>query len=96
MARTLDAFPDEVESIKRARYPWDTWLDGKVWELRKGTPEQVKGGEADYSVTTKSFRSAVIQATNSRKGEVRTAIMDKGNKLVVQFVPGDGDSEQAE
>lgn len=91
MARTLDAFPDEVESVKRARYPWNTWLDGSVWELRKGTPEQVKGGEADYSVTTKSFTSAVKQAVASRKGDVRIATMDKSGKVIVQFLPADGD-----
>lgn len=92
MAKTLAAFPDEDESVKRNRYPWDKWLDGQVWELRKGTREQVEKGDADYAVTTKSFRSAVMQATTVRKGDVRTAVLDEGNKLVIQFVaPGEGD-----
>lgn len=88
MAKTLSAFPDEDESQKRGRYPWDKWLDGQVWELKKGSRTEVESGEADYAVTTKSFRSAVMQATVTRKGDVRTAVLEEGNKLVVQFVPG--------
>lgn len=87
MAKTLTAFPDEDESQKRGRYPWNEWLNGEVWELRRGTRAQVESGDADYAVTTKSFRSAVMQATTTRKGEVRTAILDEGNRLVIQFMP---------
>lgn len=93
MARTLDAFPDEKEQVKRGRYPWDQWLDGQTWELKKGSRQEVEEGKADFAVTAKSFRSAVMQAASQRNGEARTATLDDGNVLVIEFVQKDrGDS----
>lgn len=87
MAKLLNAFPEDKESQSRGRYPWDKWLDGRVWELHKGTREEVEAGTADFNVTTKSFTSAVKQAAKSKKGDVRTA--PDGNKLTILFVPGE-------
>lgn len=93
MAKTLAAFPSEDESQRRNRYPWDKWLDGNVWELTHGSREAVAEGDADFSVTTKSFESAVKQAVSAREGAVRLAPRrnDKGERvgLVIQFLPGD-------
>lgn len=86
MAKTLTAFPDEDESQSRARYPWDKWLDGQVWELRHGTREQVEQDDADFSVGTKSFTSAVKQAAKPRNGDARIAYKDDKTTVIVQFV----------
>jgi hypothetical protein len=88
MARRLDSFPED-EDAPRGRYPWGKWLNGEVWELQKGSKEQVAEGNADYAVETRSFRSAVQQATRVRKGDVKTAIRNSGTSIVIQFVPKD-------
>ena len=85
MARKLDSFPEDEDS-PRGRYPWNKWLDGGVWELTKGTKDEVSAGEADFHVETRSFRSAVQQATRVRKGDVKTAIKNNGRNIVIQFV----------
>jgi hypothetical protein len=87
MARTLDSFPDEAEQVARGRYPWSKWLDGKPWELEKGTPDEVKAGTKDFHVACKSFTSAAKQAARSRNGSVRAATLD--DAVVIQFVPDD-------
>lgn len=94
MARKLDSFPED-EDAPRGRYPWNKWLNGEVWELRKGSKEQVAAAEADFSVETRSFRSAVQQATRVRKGDVKTAIRDNGNAIVIQFVQKSGETLDA-
>lgn len=76
MARELDSFPE----VRRGIYPWDTWLDGKVRELHQGT---------DYQRATKSFRSAAQQAARVRGGSVKTAVIDGGTGLALQFVKQD-------
>jgi hypothetical protein len=48
--------------------------------------EEVSAGNADYHVETRSFRSAVQQATRTRKGDVKTAIRNNGSAIVIQFV----------
>lgn len=85
MARRLDSFPED-EDAPRGRYPWNKWLNGEVWELQKGSKEEVSAGNADYHVETRSFRSAVQQATRTRKGDVKTAIRNNGSAIVIQFV----------
>ena len=41
MARKVDKFP---ELPSQSRYPWDSWLDGDIWEL---TPGDDFKGKAD-------------------------------------------------
>ena len=76
MARTLEKFP-QVRGA--ARYPWDEWLDGRVWELVPGEDFQAK-------VTTLKA-NAQIQA-KKRSGRVRTRQIRSGDRqmLVLQFV----------
>lgn len=77
MARELDAFPEDLAGV-RNKYPWDTWLNGKVWELEAGE---------DFVVKLDSFKGAALAAARSRNGKLRTA--RRGEKtLVIQFVPG--------
>jgi glycine cleavage system aminomethyltransferase T len=74
MARTLDAFP---EGSGRGSYPWNEWLDGKIWELEAGV---------DFTVKLDSFKGAALAAARTREGKLRTAkVGDK--KLVIQFIP---------
>jgi hypothetical protein len=75
MARRLDTFP----AATGARYPWDEWLDGSVWELVRGD---------DFHAKMTTFRSnAQIQAKR-RGGRVRTKTVDAGGRegVALQFV----------
>lgn len=85
MATQLDEFP--AGSSKRGLYPWDTLLDGQVWEAKRGTEEERKAGKADFSISAKSFRSAAQQAAGQpeRGGKVETKILDNGNRVVLRF-----------
>lgn len=74
MARKLEAFP----SATGARYPWDEWLDGSVWELVRGD---------DFNAKTATFRAnAQIQAKR-RGGRARSKAVDASGRegVVIQF-----------
>lgn len=87
MAQKLEAFPEGANSREGySRYPWNEWLDGDAWELEQG---------ADFTVTTKSFRSAAAQAARIRNGGIRTALTNEGKNVVIQFVPK-ADTQHAE
>ena len=74
MARRMETFP----AAAGARYPWDDWLDGSVWELVRGE---------DFHSKASTFRAnAQIQAKR-RGGRVRSKSMDASGReaLVIQF-----------
>lgn len=76
MARKVDEFP-EVPS--RSRYPWDTWLDGGIWELTQG--EDFKGRAA-------TFKSNARSQAKRRGGKVRARILrpsDAPDRLYIQY-----------
>lgn len=85
MAKQIAAFPEGTRTRNGySRYPWDKWLDGKVWELT--------GGE-DFTVPSKSFRSAAAQAAVTRGGEIKTAVLkvamengDTREDVVIQYI----------
>jgi hypothetical protein len=41
MAEVLDAFP---ERERVGRYPWDDWLNGQIWKLKRGEDFMCKVG----------------------------------------------------
>ena len=76
MARKLDQFPLSVS----ARYPWDQYLDGGVWELIRGE---------DFTCSLRSMQGAARSQANRRKGNVRMRTprhADGREVVVMQFV----------
>lgn len=76
MARKLDQFP----LSKAAKYPWDEYMDGNVWELTRGE---------DFDCSVTSMQGAARTQANRRRGTVRmrTRHSNDGRELVVlQFV----------
>jgi hypothetical protein len=74
VARKLESFP----AATGARYPWDEWLDGSVWELVRGV---------DFHAKATTFRTnAQIQA-KKRGGRVRSKAVEAGGHeaVVIQF-----------
>jgi hypothetical protein len=74
MARRLDSFP----ANSGARYPWDEWLDGSIWELVRG---------ADFGAKTATFRANVQVQAKKRGGRARSRALtvDGSEAVVIQF-----------
>jgi hypothetical protein len=75
MARQLAQFP---KARRQSKYPWDQWLDGSVWLLRKGE---------DYETTSPSMRAIATSAAKKEGKRLRTQITvdeDGIEALVIQ------------
>lgn len=75
MARKLDNFPAD----SNARYPWDEWLDGSAWELRRGE---------DFDAKPATLKTNAQSQAKKRNGRVRSRMTDttEGREaLVIQF-----------
>jgi hypothetical protein len=74
MARQLESFP----ASSGARYPWDEWLDGSVWELVKGE---------DFTSKLPTFRANAQLQARKRSGRVRSKGTESGGReaVVIQF-----------
>jgi hypothetical protein len=71
MARVIDNFP---ATATQSRYPWDEWLDGRVWELVAGE---------DFTSKPETFRqNAAIQAQR-RGGKSKTRMVEDGDRHIV-------------
>ena len=76
MARKLDQFPLSAA----ARYPWDEYMDGSVWELIRGE---------DFQCSVRSIQGAARAQANRRRGTVRmrTRRSNDGREVIVlQFI----------
>ena len=77
MAKKLSdyTFPAVGRPVK---YEWTTWSDGDVWELEKGV---------DFDSNVKTMRTNACLYAKKNGMKVRTAIVDGGNGIVLQFYP---------
>lgn len=85
MARRLDAFPF-TGTRRLRRYPWDEWIDGGAWEIRRGD---------DYDVDTENMRVNLHMKADALAIKVRTTKVrdEHGEGLAFQFF--DPDEEEA-
>jgi hypothetical protein len=74
MARQLDSFP----TPPTRRYPWEEWLDGHVWELRRGE---------DFSAKPATVISNARSQAKRRGGIIRTRLGGELGReaIVLQF-----------
>jgi hypothetical protein len=70
MAERIDTLPQG----RPATYPWDTWMDGSAWRIRRGE---------DYSIPSKTM-AAVIRAHGWRNG-LRASARVKSDIDAVEF-----------
>lgn len=76
-AKVLAEFPDQK---RRSKYPWEEWLDGRVFLLRKG--EQ-------YNTGTETMRAVASSAAKKAGKKLRSKITkdeDGCEALVIQAV----------
>lgn len=53
MAKVLPKFPPH----NNAKYPWDEWLDGQLWQVKRGE---------DYAPPAEVFRSYIHRVARER------------------------------
>lgn len=75
MAKALKNY--EFPPSRRRKYPWDTWMDGQVWQLNRGD---------DFVVGFDQMRKNVYNAAWSRGLHVRTR-REKDGLIVQAFNP---------
>ena len=79
MARELDAWPVGLESGRQTSvYPWDRWLNGRIWELTQGE---------DYKVKAKSVISTAQAVGRKKGGRVRAQPINNGRGIIMQYLP---------
>jgi len=76
MAETLEQY----DFSSAAQYPWDKWLDGRVWRLTRGTDfVKIKSGTMIQNAN---------QAAKVRGGKVRTRKESDDAVVIQYYVPG--------
>lgn len=63
MAHEVEALPGPGGRIAFDQYPWDEWLDGRVWKLVQGT---------DFHASATAMRTYVYRAAKTREVSVTT------------------------
>jgi hypothetical protein len=71
MARVIENSPARRIPIS---YPWDEWLDGRVWELVAGD---------DFSSKPETIRQNAAVQAQRRGGNVKTRLVADGERQVV-------------
>lgn len=68
MAQPLDELPKVASGPgrhKASKYPWDLWLDGRIWQMEGGV---------DFFVKAASFRALIYETARKRNIAVQTQI----------------------
>lgn len=77
MAKVLDQEP--IWNTRKGRYDWDSWFNGQVWHLTKGTEDEVADGLADFSVPSGSLRAAAQNAARTRGLKLKAKVTAEGD-----------------
>lgn len=93
MAKVVGGLPGRKTSEK---YPWDKWLDGRVWRLDRGE---------DFTQNIEAMRNAIRRAavargktvtTRSREDCIYLQVIADGDKLVpIRLLKGKGGKRAA-
>jgi len=79
MAEVLDSYQFRDPSPpSSARYPWDEWTNGRVWELRRGV---------DFDIELRDMAREFRRAAARRGKQARTARVATEGLVVVQAIP---------
>ena len=76
MAEAVARLPGSGGRKKMEDYPWDEWLDGQVWLLKR---------DKDFAPTPQSMRAYVYRAARSRGIGVET-VRGIGGALYVRAI----------
>ena len=81
MAEVLEdfSFTQRAEGFP-VRYDWSTWLDGRVWKLKKGE---------DFVISLSNFRNSVFVAASKVGLKVRTTTNKNEGTVIIQALPAE-------
>lgn len=79
MAKMLDDF--QFSSGRKTKYPWNTWLNGKIWQIKQGE---------DFDCSVTSMYSVLVQ-TAKRKG-LKYKINCTSDSLIFKVTPTDNNN----
>lgn len=68
MARPVERIPVKGQKKAQPSYPWNEWLDGRVWELRPNH---------DFSCSTTKMKEIIFKEA-SRRGDLVDAKIRNG------------------
>lgn len=74
MAKLLETF--EFTRGSAPKYPIDQWLDGNIWELKRGE---------DFDVKTTTLRARLSRAAKAKGMKVSAKVVDE-DTFVIQAV----------
>jgi hypothetical protein len=77
MAEQLDTFTFPTHG-RPYKYEWKSWANGKPWKLVSGK---------DFTVSCETMRTNARTYANKHGLKVRTAIVDNGQSLILEFSP---------
>lgn len=63
--------------VRGNSYPWDEWLNGDTWELKRGR---------DFHVDFKNFRHAAYSHAKYHGFKIRTRVITKDEVLLLQRI----------
>lgn len=76
MAEVVDAMP-RARIGSPSVYPWNEWMDGRVWKLKSGT---------DFKCSPRSIAMMASTRSRTRGGTAITRV--DGDHVYIQFVRG--------
>lgn len=76
MAQVLQELPKRTGVGRTEKYPYDEWLDGKIYQLDAG---------ADFEGKVTAFSTSIRQAAGRRNLKVNLVTLENG--VAVQAVP---------
>lgn len=102
MAEVVDEMPQMVTGDSGGKYPWEQWLDGRVWKLTQSvTLEPVLDDatgvvlvgeqevEGDFSVGLEKMRTYARNACNRRQPKLKLKSRTETEVIEVVRVPGE-------
>jgi|APSaa5957512493_1039668.scaffolds.fasta_scaffold02901_3 hypothetical protein len=79
MAQILESMPPTNKGRNARKYPWDTWLDGRVWLLKQG--------EDFHTKSLVSFRTNLYRNAATMGLRVRTSLITADASIALQAFP---------
>lgn len=73
MAKVLESF--EFGHDRRSKYPWSEWLDGRIWQLERGS---------DFDVAPARLQTQIAKRARHAGVRVRTSASQDGATVVIQ------------
>lgn len=75
MAERITHFTPRPDG-RPALYPWDEWLDGSAWRIRRGE---------DFTVAPESMATQIRNTARDRGGRARARLTPDGEGVEFQF-----------